>query len=612
MQKLLAELHRRKVIRVAGVYAVVGWLLAQASALLENALGLPPWFDGVVVTLLLLGFPAALVIAWAFEITPDGLKRTEPAVDPVLAPNTRVASVDVILIGALVLLAAVSFLQMPQRSAATAVVAPAVAAVALPAEMTDSRPSIAVLPFADMSPEGDQAYFSDGLSEELLNQLAQISDLRVIARTSSFAFRGQGADVRTIGQTLGAGHVLEGSVRKAGDQLRITAQLIDAADGAHVWSRTYDRRLEDVFAIQEEIALAVADALSVTLGLGSRRIDVGGTTNFAAYENYLRGEAALAESGRAATTAAVEAYERAVEIDPEFALAWFALAEAMTFMQTADSPNTETYTRRRRDAIARGLEVAPNLPEAHFAHMLQLLDERDWAGAGRAREEIARLDPGGDAWLDAVTYDTYVGRVSKALPYGDDWLRRDPLALVISGQVALMYYWAQEYDLMRAELERGSSLAGDQAAWSDLRFLWLLKTADLATVDAFLADADIGPPGYPQRLRAVLTSPAEGLALVRSLRDDPGFAAPGALVHLASVAGYFGDPELAADLLRENYLERNALFAQSMWDPLLADARRTEAFKEIVRELGLVDFWRESGDWGDYCRPLGATDFECF
>src|SRR5262249_49718051 len=239
--------------RVALGYLVVGFGLIQGAGALEQALNLPSWFDTVVTVLLGIGFPIALILATSFEISLDGVHRVGAA------PSTHQA-------------------------------APA-------ARSAPHAASIAVLPFVDMSPGKDQDYFSDGLAEELLNQLAQLKGLRVAARTSSFAFKGQHTDVKQIGEKLGVGNVLEGSARKAGNKLRITAQLIKASDGYHRWSNTFDRELDDVFAIQEDIARAVADALQITLGMNQSTLLPGGTTNLEAYDLYLRARAQMRDVG---------------------------------------------------------------------------------------------------------------------------------------------------------------------------------------------------------------------------------------------------------------------------------------------------------------------------
>ena len=271
--KLIAELRRRNVIRVAGVYAVIGWLVAQVATLLETSLGLPSWFDGVIVAALLLGLPIALILAWAFELTPEGMRLTA-SLPEAQAGAQKSRKLDYAILSGVALVAVLFIVEriMPpsvieRRSAddGSGAAADESSAHSQPedgsgAVATPKGPppaaSIAVLPFADLSAEKDQQYFSDGIAEEILNVLARIDGLKVASRTSAFQFRSAAAGIPAIAGELGVRHVLEGSVRKAGNRVRITAQLIDASTDARLWSETFDRTLtaEDLFAIQDEIA----------------------------------------------------------------------------------------------------------------------------------------------------------------------------------------------------------------------------------------------------------------------------------------------------------------------------------------------------------------------
>ncbi len=289
MSNIFSELKRRNVFRVAGVYAVVGWVLAQISTTLEEALGLPAWFDALIVALLLLGLPVAIVFAWAFEMTPNGVVRTEsvPEGESITADTGH--KLDYAIVAGLILLIAMVVWQKTGSDAVVADSAP-VDAVAQVADTKADAASIAVLPFADLSPQGDQEYFSDGISEEILNVLVAVDGLEVTSRTSSFQFKGGELGIPAIAKLLNVRHVVEGSVRKSGETIRVTAQLIDAANDKHLWSQTYDRPLsvENIFSIQDEIAKAIVGALSQTLGVGSLEpVRVSATTsNLSAYELY--------------------------------------------------------------------------------------------------------------------------------------------------------------------------------------------------------------------------------------------------------------------------------------------------------------------------------------
>jgi len=343
-QRFFAELKRRKVFRVMAVYGVVGFVVLQVVDLLVPALLLPDWTYRLVALLLLLGFPVAVVLAWAFEMTPEGVKRTDAA-----APGEITAIVSepaskrwpaglLALVGVAALVGGgwwAGRSSAPAGDAEPGVVRAASASEVLDVAYADldadERPSVAVLPFADMSPEGDQAYFADGMSEELLNALAKVRSLRVAGRTSSFAYRNVEKDLREIGSELGVRYLVEGSVRKQGDRLRITAQLVDAEDNFHLWSETYDRTLDDVFAVQEEIAEAIAEALQVSLGVGDRAALVAPTSDLAAYDLYLAARARMRQRG-AGVREAVRLFEAVVVRDSTWAPGWAGLAQAYSLI----------------------------------------------------------------------------------------------------------------------------------------------------------------------------------------------------------------------------------------------------------------------------------------
>lgn len=377
MQRLLSELRRRNVFRVAGAYLVMAWLIMQVASVLESGLGLPAWFDAVVIGFVSLGFPVAILLAWAFEMTPEGMRKTSAADGDVefrpLGPT------DYVLMGLLVLVVGFMGVQLvtgtDRETSPTQTAEAADSAAISGAENADGatpsaipvQASIAVLPFADMSPDGDQQYFSDGIAEELLNALAQFPDLRVAARTSAFAFREE-TDLREVGSALGVAHVLEGSVRRSGERVRITAQLIRASDGFHVWSETYDRTLTDIFAVQDEIVAELSRVLQVRLGVGfgegraaSANIDPN------AYEQYLRGLGLWAERiDQDKRWEAAESFRRATEMAPDFADAWASYGIALVGSDFRNRGIPDTVGKDRAfDAFARALEINPETARAH-------------------------------------------------------------------------------------------------------------------------------------------------------------------------------------------------------------------------------------------------------
>ncbi len=314
MRDLFEEVKRRNVFKVAFVYAIAGWLTMQIVDVMFPALKLPDWMTSAIAAMLLIGFPFALIFAWAFEMTPEGIKL-EKDVDrsESITPHTgRKLNQSALII----LAVAVGFLLFDKF-----VLRPEITqqAVDTTAEIVETiKPSIAVLPFVNMSGDVENEYFSDGLSEELLNVLARIPQLHVVGRTSSFAFKGKNQDLRDIGEQLNVGHILEGSVRKSNTRLRITAQLADAENGYHLWSETYDREVTDIFAVQDEISSAVVTALRVTL-LGNIPSTDYGTQNLDAYEWYLKSRYLLEHTSEENLRKAIESADKAIELDPGYA-----------------------------------------------------------------------------------------------------------------------------------------------------------------------------------------------------------------------------------------------------------------------------------------------------
>lgn len=340
MSTFFNELKRRNVVRVAVAYLILGWLVFQIAETLLPGFGAPEWIFKTLVLLVAIGFPFAVLFAWAFELTPEGLKKTGEVDVTASVTGSTGKKINAVIITSLVV-ALVYFVWDRQQliDAANGVAEPVAAIDEAPNpdadesnapepadETTDKRRSIAVLPFVNMSSDAEQEWFADGLTEEILNSLARTPDLLVAARTSSFKFKGSGDDIPTIAESLGVEHVLEGSVRRSGDRLRVTAQLIRANDGFHLWSETFDRTMNDVIEIQEQVAIEIADALETAMDPEAlARMVSTGTSSVPAYEAYLQGLAytgsALVSTDGYQYVSARESFEKAVAADPEFSLA---------------------------------------------------------------------------------------------------------------------------------------------------------------------------------------------------------------------------------------------------------------------------------------------------
>ena len=570
-------------MRVAIAYVVVAWLVVQLVNNLVVPLHLPDWTATLVVVLLAVGFPVALVLAWAFEMTPEGVKRTTSSTEPALA---EVEPAGILAASA--------------ESSAT--------------------PSIAVLPFADMSPDHDQEYFSDGLSEELLNKLARIKGLQVAGRTSSFFFKGKNEDIRTIAEKLGVANVLEGSVRKSGDKVRITAQLIKAADGYHLWSQNYDRKFEDIFAIQDEIAAAVATALEITLGVGQLGRIPGMTRNAEAYDEYLKGVALHMRYEPDTYPRAIEHLQRAIVVDPSFANALIQLGQIYSNGASIVPERSEEWHRKAEEALEQARKLAPDSPLVQIASAARDMNHRQWRAAGDFyHNELPKLAEkyGAGIQSDFQTgqFLMKVGRVREALAYHERAHSADPLNVFLLPYLADAYLETGNTAAGMAEYDRAAGMGGFQLAIRGSGMVAALGTRDRKLIDKWLSlsqEVTDGPFNINATLGALLDDPAAAPGEIRRLMSTPPMDRDSlSAIVLAYWAGYYDDPELALILVRRT-LESADLALQSfvIWRTVFRDMRRLPGFKDLMRDVGLVDYWKEYG-WGDFCRPVGDDDFEC-
>src|SRR6266404_1599388 len=367
MRNFFAELKRRNVYKVAVAYAVVGWLLVQVATQVFPFFEIPNWAVRLVVLLLIIGFPIALIIAWAFEATPEGIKRTEAA-DAAGQRSRGGAWIYIVLVGAAL---SVGLFFVGRYTAGRATPRPASAELRR-GEQSEVAPavpgkSIAVLPLINESGDPKDEYFSDGLSEELIAALAQINGLKVIGRSSSFRFKDRKEEPKTIGEKLGVSTLLDGTVRKQGDRVRIVAALVNATDGIQLWTRTFDRELKDIFAVQQEIAKAVAESLKVTLlGSQDRPAQRSASSNVEAHNAYLQGHFHFQRRNLEDYRKAVGYFDQAIRLDPDYALAYAERSEAWTFIGDLTGQREPAWSKARSDA-ERAVAIAPALAEAHAA-----------------------------------------------------------------------------------------------------------------------------------------------------------------------------------------------------------------------------------------------------
>lgn len=416
----LAELNRRKVLRTLGFYTVGAFIALQVLDAVGDALLLPRWAPTAIVSVILLGFPVVFLLAWLFEVTPQGIKRTHSAGR--LPTAYAVAMFILVAVGTLVIGVGL-FRYFSAELAMLETPAPAFA------DFNPPENSLAVLPFADLSADQDQAYLSDGIAEEILNLLAQVKGLQVAARTSSFAFRGQNTDIRDIGRQLNVGTVLEGSVRKAGDKIRLTAQLIDARNGFHLWSQNYDRALDDVFALQDEVASAIADQLIENFdGVMAATAMSSQPSSFDAFQAYQTGRLAWWRRTPAALEEAIRWFARAVEIDPAYAPAYAGLADAWLLSSSYGNVSQETAVDRATEFIEKALRLDPSSAEAFAALGLARWQIGQFSAAESALRRAAELDPSYSPallWLAGVLGDQ--SRLTEERKVLDAGLAVDPL-----------------------------------------------------------------------------------------------------------------------------------------------------------------------------------------
>tara|TARA_R110002051_G_scaffold68434_2_gene123270 strand:- start:10824 stop:12692 length:1869 start_codon:yes stop_codon:yes gene_type:complete len=550
--QFLAELRRRNVFRVTAAYLVVGWLVMQVIAVIADAAALPDWADGLALILLLAGLPVALFIAWAFELTPDGLKPTE-SIDPATSLARATGStLDIAILGglALVVILVLGSWLMPNTAPApnteSDLAAPAPDSEAVAVASSAPALSVAVLPFMAMSSNDDDRYFADGLTEEILNSLAALPDLLVTSRTSAFQFRGEDHNVPEIAAQLGVAHVVEGSVRRSGDQVRITVQLIRAADDSHVWSQTYDRTMEDVFAIQEDIATSIADVLDIVLDEAQRaRMRNIGVGNVEAYIAYQRGvEIAIAAHGGVGSLVARLApadalFELATELAPNFSDAYVQRADYYAHQTHVDAATGGAEEIAAAQAAAdRYLELldqaAATTDRSENRAMIaidRLYFQDDWSGAGRILDRANQADGCPNAaWVSEMA--SISGRSSEFVAYAQRLVSCDPLNPQYWATLSGIARDAGEYDLALATAQSGLAIDTGNNLLMSQAGLTLLEAGPRAEFEEFLDDIR-GPEVLRNFLTAMAAARDGDYEQAAALRDrtEGDFGFTGLVLH---------------------------------------------------------------------------------
>ncbi len=575
-----AELKRRNVLRAGAFYAASAWLLVQIATQVFPFFHIAEWVVRWIVVAAVIGFPFALAFAWFYEFTPQGLKReSEVALNESITRRTG-RKLDrwiiAVLALAVVLLLANTFVLHKGAGGSMARAAPA--------------KSIAVLPFANLSGDPKNAYFSDGITEEILNALAQVRDLKVAGRTSAFQFNGQNEDLRKVGETLGVATVLEGSVQRAQDQVRITAQLVDAHSGYQLWSEKFDRKLTNIFAVEDEISNAIAEKLSVQLSTGRAEVS-GNTANPQAHELYLRGLTLLAARGPGLREA-IAAFRQAVELDPRYAQAWGGLAEAEQLLPGYVFVDVDTAMERAETAAQSALRIDPDMPSALVA-MGNVYGYRiQWAEADSAFRHALSVAP-----ADVEAIDQYAqflettGQLEAALRQIERAQRLDPLSAVI-GAVRTSVLMGLHRDADAVAQIQGvlSARPGFYPACINAVVLYvhLGRYADAETqLRAMARTLGVDVDAKVLLVRG-MADPAERSAALRSLEAAPANAdlRADALIH-ATFLALLGDRDRAFDQLDTYAARRNGVASGFMWLPALDPLRGDPRFKAILKKLGL-------------------------
>jgi TolB-like protein/Flp pilus assembly protein TadD len=602
-----AELKRRRVTKVAIAYGAVAWAVTETASVVLPALYVPDWAMTMIVIFLLVGFPVAMVLAWVFDVSPDGIQRTEPLPDSAPRAQVRLRAAYGLLI--LAGMAGLGYL-LYERGLGRA-------------HAGEPHGSIAVLPFANLSGDPAKDYFSDGMSEELLNLLARVPGLQVAARTSAFAYKGRNVDVRQVGRELGVETVLEGSVRQAGEKVRITAQLIDAETGFHLWSETYDRELKDIFLVQDEIARTIVDRLRIQLAPGEQQLaqrDRAPTQDIEAYQLYLQGQAIWKRRGEENIRRAIEVYQAAIGRDPAFARAHAALASAYVVFPgyTREEGDEEKWLPLAEQSARQALALDPNIGQAH-AVLAQVNSNRgnllDAESGFFFAITLEPNEPTPHHWYSILLGQ--VGRLDAALAQARRAYELDPSSPILAANLASIHLVrndndeALRYARLADELGLGKSGANSvAAAVAFRREQWDEARRRLLAQDELPEEVrpHIGP------FVEAVANPARRPEVVAEMRAiDPKVSSQeGLLVPYLQL----GQTDLVYDILMRS-LDRDRTAWVHKWDlsntwtPESEPFRKHPRFAQFAQRIGLLDYWKQYG-YPDHCQAgTGAAAVVC-
>ena len=594
------ELKRRNVYKVAVAYAVVAWLLIQAASILFPTFDAPQWVMKVFVICIVLGLVPALIFSWAFEITPEGIKREEA-----ISPGERITHhtgrriVGITVVVAVMATGLLVFQLLRPRLTNPGM--PSAGATAFPEK------SVAVLAFANLSDDKGSEYFSDGISEELLTVLQKIPGLHVAARTSAFSFKGKNATAQEIGQKLGVAHLVDGSVRKAGNVVRIAAWFTRTDTGEQLWAENFTRDLKDVFAVETELAQTIVGQLSGQLTGGAANPEVkaairaqvqaaekGGTKNVDAHQHYLQGRFYANRHSEKGAGEALAEYQRAVELDPSFALAWAGLAQTHVwdcgYSTAIGRAGFDDHLARAREAAARALAIEPNLPEALLARSrIQLNFDFDWNGADETVRTALALAPADPALVTAAgSLALARGDTTRAIELYRQAVALDPVNPAARSWLAFNLAVTGRFDEARAEYPRVVEL-NPAAPWSHagLGLAFMVKGKfDEAAVAAQDDAAEWARLLVVAMARWSQKRIPEADAALARLTE--GFADTAAY-QIAEVHAYRGEIDQAFEWLERARRQRDGGLGLMRCDPFLANLREDPRWNSFLHTMGLAD-----------------------
>jgi len=580
LSNFFAELKRRNVYKIAVAYVVVGWLLIQVATQTFPFFDIPNWVTRLVILLLILGFPIALIIAWAFELTPEGLKQTEPGETPTARSRSRTWAYLVVA-GALLSVA----LFFAGRHTAP---------YKQSGSLEPATKSIAVLPFENLSEEKANAYFAEGVQDEILTRLAKVADLKVISRTSTQHFKSAPDNLPQIATQLGVTNLLEGSVQKSGDQVRVNVQLINALTDAHLWADTYDRKLTDIFAVESDIAKAIAETLQAKLS-GSEKTAIAKkpTANPEAHDLYLKGRFFWNKRTAADLRKSIDYFNQAIAKDPDYALAYAGLAQSWKLLPAFDGGAPQDCFPQAESAARKALALDDTLSDAHAAlASLKGLNGFDYPGAIIEYERTLQLNPNDATALQWFANDTLanIGQTQRELAELKRAVELDPLSLIINSNFGVAYIHAGRLDEAIAQLRKTVEMdSGFYYARYNLALALELKGAVAEATAEYQKTISISDDPFPLamlgRLYATHDRKDEAEKILQQLRMRREQAyAPAyclALVYLG-----LGDRDQALHWLEEGYRERDGFnIGPIRIDPLLTPLHGDTRFEALAEKI---------------------------